>query len=63
MAWEMWQASVNRPDFVLVPREPTKDTIIKIACVCIGDSFANFEEAKELYKTMIEAVLKEQSND
>lgn len=47
--------------FVLVPREPTKDTLIEIASVCIGSDFANLNESAELYKAMIKA--QEPTND
>lgn len=47
--------------FVLMPKEPTKDTLIEIASVCIGDDFANLDEAKELYKAAIKA--QESAND
>lgn len=50
-----WQASANRQDYKLVPVEPDKDTIIRIASVCIGDDFANLDEANDLYKAMIDA--------
>lgn len=58
--WRIWELQAAKAQavpegFVLVPREPTKDTLIEIASVCIGDDFANLDEAKELYKTMIEA--------
>ncbi len=41
--------------FVLVPKEPTKDTLIEIASVCIGDDFANLDESRELYQAMLAA--------
>lgn len=41
--------------YVLVSKEPTKDTLIEIASVCIGDDFANLDEAKELYNAAIKA--------
>lgn len=47
--------------FVLMPKEPTKDTLIEIASICIGDDFANLDEAKELYKAAIKA--QEPAND
>lgn len=56
--WEAWQAAKAQslPEgFVLVQNEPTKDTLIEIASVCIGDDFANLDEAKELYKAAIKA--------
>lgn len=43
--------------FVLVPKEPTKDTLIEIASVCIGDDFANLNEARDLYKAAIKEAL------
>lgn len=52
-SWLMWQASANRQVYKLVPVEPDKDTIIRIASVCIGDDFANIDEAKEIYKAMV----------
>lgn len=62
--WELWQAAKTQavPEgYVLVPKEPTKDTLIEIASVCIGDDFANLDEAKELYKAAIKA--QEPAND
>lgn len=53
-AWQAAKASVAE-GFVLVPKEPTKDTLIEIASICIGDDFANLNEAKELYKAAIKA--------
>lgn len=63
MAWMAWQAKAQAvPEgFVLMPKEPTKDTLIEIASVCIGDDFANLDEAKELYKAAIKA--QESAND
>lgn len=43
--------------FVLVPKEPTKDTLIEIASVCIGDDFANLNEARNLYKAAIKEAI------
>lgn len=55
-AWFGWQASAKRDGFVLVPVEPSHDTVVSIASVCIGNDFANMDEAKEIYKAiMIEA--------
>lgn len=51
--WQAAKAQAMPEGFVLVPKEPTKDTLIEIASVCIGDDFANLDEAKELYKAMI----------
>lgn len=54
--WVGWQAAKAVPEgFILMPKEPEKDTLIAIASVCIGDEFADLDEAKELYKAMIEA--------
>lgn len=63
-SWCTWQAAKAQavPEgFVLMPKEPTKDTLIEIASVCIGDDFANLDEAKELYKAAIKA--QESAND
>ena len=54
LAWQAAKASVAEGS-VLMPKEPTKDTLIEIASVCIGDDFANLDEAKELYKAVIKA--------
>lgn len=53
--WSMWQAAkASVPEgFVLVPKVPAKDTLIEIASVCIGDDFANLDEAKDLYEAAI----------
>lgn len=53
--------AIKQEGFVLMPKEPTKDTLIEIASVCIGDDFANLDEAKELYKAAIKA--QEPAND
>ncbi|WP_180050299.1 hypothetical protein [Acinetobacter sp. YH12105] len=53
--------AIKQEGFVLMPKEPTKDTLIEIASICIGDDFANLDEAKELYKAAIKA--QEPAND
>ena len=58
---EQAKAQAVPEGFVLVPREPTKDTLIEIASVCIGSDFANLNESAELYKAMIKA--QEPAND
>lgn len=55
-SWRLWQeakASAAPEGFVLMPKEPTKDTLIEIASVCIGGDFANLDEASDLYKATI----------
>lgn len=56
-AWAGWQAKANAvPEgFALVPKEPTKEALIEIASVCIGDDFANLDESRELYQAMLAA--------
>ena len=58
--WIGWQAAKSQaiPEgFVLVPKEPTKDTLIEVASVCIGDDFANLDEARNLYKAAIKEAI------
>lgn len=59
LASDIWQAKASAaPEgFVLVPKEPTKDTLIEIASVCIGDDFANLNEARNLYKASIKEAI------
>lgn len=59
--WKQAKTQAVPEGYVLVPKEPTKDTLIEIASVCIGDDFANLDEAKELYKAAIKA--QEPAND
>lgn len=56
MAWQAAKASVVE-GFVLVPKEPTKDTLIEVSSVCIGDDFANLDEARNLYKAAIKEAI------
>jgi|GEM_PF-3135617 len=70
-SWCTWQAAKAQavPEgSVLVPAEPTKDTIIEIASVCLsprckkGDvEYLNLDEAKEVYQAAIKA--QEPAND
>lgn len=48
-----WQASANREGFVLVPKEPTVEICKQLS--------SNLDNAKLIYKAMIEA--QEQSNE
>lgn len=62
--WKAWQeakAKAVPEGFVLVPKEPAKDTLIEIASVCIGDDFENLDESRELYQAMIEAQVSNQT--
>lgn len=60
-AWQMWQASVNRDGYKLVPVEPEDKTIahmintpIEVNLLCDNaDIFLSEDEARIAYKAMI----------
>ncbi len=54
MVWEMWLASANRPDYVLVPKEPTEAMID----AGVEETDVDWKRLSFGYKAMIEEAQK-----